>query len=155
MRRTLLTLALAVLVPAADLRAAGRRSGRNAWCGTSRYGGRDSVWAHREQRERRGVTSQSGRAASFDVGQIAVLMDEGDLALPRNAMDLQRSALRAERRSNRRGPWSPACRVRRCQPSVTSSAPIASERDKYAPRRQEGRASDIRGMLDSTQQGEG
>jgi hypothetical protein len=38
--------------------------------------------------------AQSGRATSFDVGQIAVLMDEGDLALPRNAMDLQRSALR-------------------------------------------------------------
>lgn len=92
MRRTLLTLALAVL--AADLGAAGLRSGRNAWCGTTRDGGRDSVWAHREQRERRGVMAQSGRAASFDIGQIAVLMDEGDLALPKNVMDLQRSALR-------------------------------------------------------------
>jgi hypothetical protein len=91
MRRPVLVLAIAVLLPAADLLA---RTGRNAWCATTRYGGRDSVWAHRERRERRGAIAQSGRTASFDVGEIAVLLDEGDLALPRNAMDLQGSALR-------------------------------------------------------------
>jgi hypothetical protein len=94
MPRPVLVLAIAVLLPAGDLLAAGVGSGRNAWCGTTRSGGRDSVWAHRERRERRGTRAQSGRTASFDVGQIAVLMDEGDLALPRNAMDLQGSALR-------------------------------------------------------------
>ena len=94
MRRPVLVLAIAVLFPAAELLAAGVRSGRSAWCGTTRYSGRDSVWAHRELRGRRGARAQSGRAASFDVGQIAVLLDEGDLALPRNSMDLQGSALR-------------------------------------------------------------
>jgi hypothetical protein len=86
-------LALAVLLPA-DARAEGLRSGAGSWCATARHGARDDVWAHRERRSRPGPSAWSARAASFDVGQIAVLMDEGDLALPRNPMDLQGSALR-------------------------------------------------------------
>jgi hypothetical protein len=53
------------------------------------------VWAHREQAEHRGGRARAATAAaSFDVGQIAVLLDEGDLALIRNAMDLQQAGLR-------------------------------------------------------------
>jgi hypothetical protein len=92
--RTLLALALAAGWPAAESRAAGSRAGGSAWCGTSRHGGRDSVWAHREQRERGESRARAAEAASADVGDIAVLVDAGDLALVRNAMDLQRSALR-------------------------------------------------------------
>lgn len=93
MRRVLLLLTgLAILLPAAPAGAA-RGSGRHAWCGTSRGGARDAVWAHREQRDRHGAEARSLRA-SFDVGQIAVLLDEGDLALVANPMDLQKKGVR-------------------------------------------------------------
>ena len=93
MRRLLLLAGLATLVPAADGAAAVARGGRTAWCGKGRDGARDAVWAHREQRDRRGVEASAVRA-SLDVGQIAVVMDEGDLALVANVMDLQRAGLR-------------------------------------------------------------
>ena len=75
--------------------AAGPGSGP-AWCGTSRDAARDAVWAHREQAERRGtVRSRSLRGlAAQQVGQVAVLVDEGDLALLRNLLDLQGAGLR-------------------------------------------------------------
>ena len=92
MRRLLLLVGLATLLSAAEGAAASAR-GRAAWCGTGRDGARDAVWAHREQRERRGAEARTVRA-SLDVGQIAVVMDEGDLALVANVMDLQRSGLR-------------------------------------------------------------
>jgi hypothetical protein len=93
MRRLLLLVGLAILLSAENGAAASARGGRAAWCGTGRDGARDAVWAHREQRERRGVEARAVRA-SLDVGQIAVVMDEGDLALVANVMDLQRSGLR-------------------------------------------------------------
>jgi hypothetical protein len=93
MPRLLMLAGLLTLLPAAEGAAASARSGRNAWCGTARDGAADAVWAHREQRERRGVAARSERAA-FDVGQIAVVMDEGDLALVANSLDLQRAGLR-------------------------------------------------------------
>jgi hypothetical protein len=84
---------LAVLAagPAASASAAGARG---AWCGTARDGAADAVWAHAEQRARQGPRARSAPAASFDVGHVAVLQDEGDLALLRNMMDLQRAGLR-------------------------------------------------------------
>jgi hypothetical protein len=93
MRRLLLLVGLTTLLSSADASAASARGGRAAWCGTGRDGARDAVWAHREQRERRGVEARAARGA-LDVGQIAVVMDEGDLALLANVLDLQRSGLR-------------------------------------------------------------
>jgi hypothetical protein len=93
MRRLVLVLGLWALLPVAAGSAARTRSGGHAWCGTARSGARDAVWAHREQRNRRGAEARSLHAA-FDVGQIAVLMDEGDLALVANAMDLQKAGVR-------------------------------------------------------------
>jgi hypothetical protein len=93
MRRLLIFAALTALLPPAEGQAARAGGGRNAWCGTDRDGASDAVWAHREQRDRRGAEARSVRA-SFDVGQIAVVMDEGDVALIANAMDLQRVGLR-------------------------------------------------------------
>lgn len=79
--------------------------GGKAWCGTGRASARDAVWAHREESARReqaskgrGVTQASTHAASArtadgDSGQIAVLQDEGDLALLRNLFDLAGAGL--------------------------------------------------------------
>lgn len=93
MRRLLLLAGLLALLPAANGVAAPAHGGRTAWCGTGRDGARDAVWAHHEQRARRGAEARAVRAA-FDVGQIAVVVDEGDLALVANVMDLQRAGLR-------------------------------------------------------------
>jgi len=64
-------------------------------CGTTPTGAGNAVWAHRE-RQARGIrlSAQSVDNTSFDVGQVAVLLDQGDLALPRNSFDLQGAALR-------------------------------------------------------------
>src|SRR6266571_4506280 len=58
-----------------------------AWCGTTRTGTERALWEHRVEDARRGAL----RAATFvaDVGEIAVLKDEGDLILPARALDLQ------------------------------------------------------------------
>ena len=93
MRRAVFLLGLATLLPPAAGGAASARSGSHAWCGTARTGARDAVWAHREQRDRRAAQARSLHA-SFDVGQIAVVMDEGDLALVANPMDLQKKGVR-------------------------------------------------------------
>ncbi|HUG55286.1 MAG TPA: hypothetical protein VMR21_16890 [Vicinamibacteria bacterium] len=69
-------------------------AGASAWCGTSRDGARDAVWTHAERAAKAGPAARSLPAARFDVGQVAVLQDEGDLALVRNLMDLQRAGLR-------------------------------------------------------------
>jgi hypothetical protein len=47
------------------------------------------VLAHREQVARRGEVRIASAAASTDVGEIAVLLDEGDLALFENPIDLR------------------------------------------------------------------
>jgi len=70
------------------------RHGALAWCGTTATGARDAVWAHRERVQRGGPRALASTRASEDVGEIAVLLDEGDLALLRNPMDLQGAALR-------------------------------------------------------------
>ena len=94
MRKAVLVLLLAVSVPAPGARAAGGASGTTPWCGTRRDAARDAVWAHREAAARHPDAVHARQASSFDVGQIAVLLDEGDLALLRNVMDLQRAGLR-------------------------------------------------------------
>ena len=93
MRRLVLVLGLWALLPVASGSAARTGSGGHAWCGTARSGARDAVWAHREQRDRRGAEARSLHTA-LDIGQIAVLLDEGDLALVANAMDLQKAGVR-------------------------------------------------------------
>jgi len=87
-------LALGLLGLAVPGLAAPPNSGALAWCGTTSTGARDAVWAHRERAQREGPRSAAGRAANEDVGEIAVLIDEGDLALLRNPMDLQGAGLR-------------------------------------------------------------
>jgi hypothetical protein len=83
-----------LLLAAAPLGLAAETSrGRPAWCATTSAGARDAVWAHRERVQREGVRIAAARAASADVGEIAVLEDQGDLALLRNPMDLQGAAL--------------------------------------------------------------
>jgi hypothetical protein len=97
MRHLVLALVLLSSLPATDVRAARAASGP-AWCGTSGHGARDAVWAHAEERARRAPlgkdAAQATSATAFDIGQIAVLVDEGDLALLRNPMDLAGAALR-------------------------------------------------------------
>jgi hypothetical protein len=58
------------------------------WCGTTLFGGRDAIARHLQERERRGVREASSSPAAADVGEIAVLEDQGDLALFRNLVDL-------------------------------------------------------------------
>jgi hypothetical protein len=96
MRHAVIVLILFSSLPATDVLAARAGSGP-AWCGTSRHSARDAVWAHEEERSRRAATERGAKATSvgaFDVGQIAVLEDEGDLALLRNPMDLGGAAVR-------------------------------------------------------------
>ena len=94
MRHAVLAFLLVSSLPAAEAAAARARSPGDAWCGTSPRGARDAVWAHAEQLERRPLQARAAQATSFDVGQIAVLLDEGDLALLHNRMDLQGAAIR-------------------------------------------------------------
>jgi hypothetical protein len=86
------TVLVSVLLTAASAWAAPPDRGGPGWCGTTRNGARSAVASHRERGER--VRAASARTASIDVGQIAVLQDEGDLALFRNPFDLQNAALR-------------------------------------------------------------
>jgi len=81
MRRVAWTLAVSCALSASA--AEGHR-----WCGTTPFGGRDAVARHLQERERRGVREAEAASASFDVGEIAVLEDQGDLALFRNLVDL-------------------------------------------------------------------
>jgi hypothetical protein len=93
MKIVIAAVGLSLCVPLAA-HAADQRSNTQRWCGTSTTMARDSVWSHQEWRSRRSVFAQSAAASSFDVGQIAVLVDNGDLARLKNTVDLQRTALR-------------------------------------------------------------
>ena len=66
-------------------------AGHGGWCGATRGRPLDAVWAHREQESRRGgarALASTRSDASFSYGQVAVLLDEGDLALLKNDLDL-------------------------------------------------------------------
>lgn len=85
MRRTsaLVAFACAVSTPLAAAPPPG-------WCGTGDRTAMESLWLHQEERARRGpVRASEVRAAAERVGEIAVLRDEGDLALFRKDFDLQ------------------------------------------------------------------
>ena len=82
---------ISVLV-ALPLSAADRRGSSRSWCGTYPAGTRDALWAHREAALGRGPVRLSADRR-LDVGQIAVLLDEGDLVVKRNFMDLQGAGL--------------------------------------------------------------
>ncbi len=87
-RRVIGIVAAVLAQPAA---AAGPAAGQ--WCGTRPNAARDAALEHQERAARRGVLSSAANAA-VDVGEIAVLQDEGDLATFRNLLDLQGAGLR-------------------------------------------------------------
>ena len=96
MRHAVIAVIFLSSLPAGEVWAARAASGPS-WCGTAPYGARRAVWAHREEEARRATRDGGGRASSvgaFDVGQIAVLEDQGDLALLRNPIDLAGAAVR-------------------------------------------------------------
>jgi hypothetical protein len=96
MRHAVIALILFTFIPSVEVSAARAQSGPS-WCGTTQQGARGAVWAHREEQARRGARDGGARASSVgasDVGQIAVLEDQGDLALLRNPIDLAGAALR-------------------------------------------------------------
>ena len=74
------------------------RPGARAGAASGSGPAHDALWAHREQAARAGLRASASRArdTSFAVGQIAVLLDEGDLALLRNDLDLVNESLRFE-----------------------------------------------------------
>ena len=81
---------LILLATAAGVRPA-PAAGHAGFCGTVSGRPQDALWAHREQESRRGgvrALASSRRDESFAFGQIAVLLDEGDLALVKNDLDL-------------------------------------------------------------------
>lgn len=83
MRRA--ALVLLSLAWAGPLQAAGN----HRFCGTTRDSSRTAIAAHAEREARRGnLLAASDLETSSDVGSIAVLLDEGDLALRRNTLDL-------------------------------------------------------------------
>ncbi len=82
MRRCVVSFALLVLATPVHA-ASGHRT-----CGTSRDGSRTALAAHAEALARRGPFRSTATATASDVGAIAVLQDEGDLALLRNLLDL-------------------------------------------------------------------
>ena len=85
---------LLVLVPALPARATSATA--RGWCGSEPGRPLDAVWAHREQQARHGTmrAAASPAAAASVYGQVAVLPDEGDLALFRNPLDLSGVGLR-------------------------------------------------------------
>ena len=92
-------LALVLVISVRRRRSGPRRPGRDAWCGTSRDGGaRRRLGARGGARPPRPSRAEASRAPPpprpSTSGEIAVLADEGDLALLRNPMDLAGAALR-------------------------------------------------------------
>jgi hypothetical protein len=94
MRTRILVLAGATLLLASPEASVAAGPGRG-WCGALPGRPLDTVWAHRERASRSEGRHRlaSSRDTSFAVGQIAVLMDEGELALLRNALDLANTSV--------------------------------------------------------------
>jgi hypothetical protein len=88
-----LLLALVLSCGAVAAQAAGPSGSRN-WCGTSPEGSLAATLAHRERAARDTSVRSRSAASAARVGQIAVLNDAGDLALPRNDFDLQGAGFR-------------------------------------------------------------
>ena len=89
-----------VVVPAEEL-AARRERKANVLDGNPRWRVFDALWTHREYLERNQRTPGERRTLSprnsADVGEIAVLQDEGDLILSPNTYDLRSLGLRFTR----------------------------------------------------------
>jgi hypothetical protein len=84
---------LLVTLGGAAATAEAARTGGNSWCATDAAARRDGIWAHAEREQRRPVRALV-RDEVLRAGQIAVLVDQGDLALLRNPLDLQGAGLR-------------------------------------------------------------
>ncbi|MBW8896094.1 MAG: hypothetical protein JF613_07920, partial [Acidobacteria bacterium] len=86
---------------APEEREARRALKTNILDGSSRWRVLDALWTHREYLERNSATPSDRRTLSSrrsaDVGEIAVLQDEGDLILPPNSYDLRSLGLRFTR----------------------------------------------------------
>src|SRR5262249_1721262 len=67
---------------------AGGPGGTRAWCGTASGAARDALSAHQEAVLRRGPSALATSSATYAAGQIAVVLDEGDLVLHKNILDL-------------------------------------------------------------------
>jgi hypothetical protein len=86
----------------ADLEAQARK--RNVLDGSPRWRVLDLLWTHREAENVPEITTLQRRAlsaprSSADVGEIAVIQDEGDLIVPPNTYDLKSLGLRFTRNS--------------------------------------------------------
>jgi hypothetical protein len=84
-----------------DDQAAARARKTNVVDGTTRWRVLDALWTHREYAERNQRTPADrrtlSRRSSADVGDIAIVQDEGDLILPPNSYDLRSVGLRFSR----------------------------------------------------------
>jgi hypothetical protein len=63
-------------------------AGRVGFCGTEQGNAQNALLEHDEQASRRGHVAALRAGESRDVGEIAVLMDQGELVLLKNLMDL-------------------------------------------------------------------
>jgi len=90
-RLGLAAAALALVAP-----AVARPASSPDWCGTRADGTLASLAAHREHMLRKGGVRSAQNAASldFDAGDIAVLVDAGDLVLAQSLFDLSGAGLR-------------------------------------------------------------
>jgi len=90
-------------VPAEEL-AARHALKTNVLDGSPRWRVLDALWTHREYLDRNPRTADARRTISprnsADVGDIAVVQDEGDLILPPNTYDLRSLGLRFTRNSS-------------------------------------------------------
>jgi hypothetical protein len=88
--------------PSAADQAAARALKTNVLDGSPRWRVLDALWTHREYAARRNRSDDERRSLSpsrsnADVGEIAVIQDEGDLVLPPNTYDLRSQGLRFTR----------------------------------------------------------
>jgi hypothetical protein len=81
------------LLPGPAATGAPGKSAEMPWCATGARRAQNALLAHREA-EARGVRAAAAGSVSADVGQIAVLQDEGELALLRHLVDLQGAGVR-------------------------------------------------------------
>jgi hypothetical protein len=67
--------------------------------GSPRWRVLDALWTHREARERRLTPTAANQqaATASDIGDIAILLDQGDLILPANTYDLKATGIRFTR----------------------------------------------------------
>ncbi len=84
----------AFLAPkSAEAEAVAEAKRRGQFCAYSPYNVLDAVWKHRAARDRDRLRSVSSLHASEDIGDIAVIQDEGTIMLPANAFDLKPAGL--------------------------------------------------------------